>query len=78
VRRRVRAVRAERATDRRSDGGGPAVRAATEDGYHSGIFVVSASSSSSTYLRWLPAPAHASRAAIPAASAAMNAGAAKL
>jgi hypothetical protein len=32
VRRRVRAVRAERATDRRSDGGVPAVCAATEDG----------------------------------------------
>jgi hypothetical protein len=40
VRRRVRAVRTERATDRRSDDGVPAVRAATEDGYHDGIFVV--------------------------------------
>jgi hypothetical protein len=37
---RVRAVRAKRATDRRSDSGVPAVRAATEDGYHDGIFVV--------------------------------------
>jgi hypothetical protein len=50
VRRRVRAVRAERATDR-SDSVAAAVRAATEDGYHGGFFVVSAPSSSSTYLR---------------------------
>jgi hypothetical protein len=64
--------------DRRSDGGVPAVCAATEDGYHSGIFVVSAPSSSSTYLRWLPAPTHASRAAIRAAPPTMNAGTAKL
>jgi hypothetical protein len=64
--------------DRRSDGGVPAVRTATEDRYHGGIFVVSAPSSSSTYLRWLPALVHASQAAIPAAPPAMNAGAAKL
>jgi hypothetical protein len=38
--RRDRAVRAERATDCWFDGGVPAVRAATEDGYHGGIFVV--------------------------------------
>jgi hypothetical protein len=49
VHRRVRAVRAESTTDHRSDGGVAAVRAATEDGYHGGIFVVIASSSSSTF-----------------------------
>jgi hypothetical protein len=37
VRRRVCA---KRATDCQSDGGVAAVRAATEDGYHGGIFVV--------------------------------------
>jgi hypothetical protein len=42
MRRRV----CERATDRRSDGGVPAVRAATEDRYHGGIFVVTLPSSS--------------------------------
>jgi hypothetical protein len=52
-------TRAERATDRRSNGGAPAVRAAFEDRYHGGIFIVSAPSSSSAYLRCLPAPAHA-------------------
>jgi hypothetical protein len=75
VRRRVRAVCAECATDRRSDGGVTAVRAATEDEYHGGIFVISAPSSSSIYLRWLPAPPHASRAAIPAAPPAIAAAA---
>jgi hypothetical protein len=73
VRHRVRTIRAERATDRRSDGSVTAVRAATEDGYHGGIFVVSAPSSSSIHLRWLPAPAHASRAAIPVAPPAIAA-----
>jgi hypothetical protein len=58
VRRRVCTVRAERTTDRRSDGGVAVVRAVTEDGYHDGIFVFSVLSSSSTYLRAARSRAH--------------------